>query len=103
MESTKKDWKQEARDCFFESHMSIEDISSYIGISRQSISGYLKTLPGYKEEKERRKIVKRENRKEYKREKNREYRASYGGGITAETIRREHDVAALILSREKYH
>lgn len=66
-----------------------------------SVSGYLKRLPGYKDERDRRKRQNAAARKEYKREKNREYRAM--GAITAETIRREHDVAALILSREKYH
>lgn len=102
MESKEIGWKKDAADCFFQSHMSIEDIAAYTGVSRQSISAHLKTLPGFLEEKERRKNVNREKRLQYKREKNREYRASVGE-ITPETIRREHDVAALILSREIYH
>lgn len=101
MESIKKGWKEEARKGFFESNLSITEIASQTGISRQSISGFLKRLPGYREERERRKTTNAEARREYKRNKNREYRAM--GMVTEETIRREHDVAALILSREKYH
>ena len=101
MESIKIDWKSNAEKCFFQSHMSIEDTAAYVGVSRQSVSGYLKSLPGYAEEKESRKARNQEKRKEYKKEKNREYRAM--SAVTTETMRREHDIAALILSREKYH
>lgn len=101
MESGNKDWRGAAREQFFERQKSIEEIARITGISRQSISGYLKRLPGYREERNRRKEQNTAARKVYKREKNREYRAM--GSVTAETIRREHDVAALILSREKYH
>ncbi len=94
-------WRSAARADFFDRHKSIEEIARKTGISRQSISAYLKKLPGYKEERQRRKAENALSRKDYKRQKNREYRAM--GAVTAETIRREHDVAALILSREKYH
>lgn len=101
MENATKDWRKAAKTAFFDAHLSIEDIASQIKISRQSISNYLKHLPGYHEERERRKAANAAARREYKRDKNREYRAM--GEVTGETIRREHDVAALILSREKYH
>lgn len=101
MESGNRDWRTEVREQFFEGGKSIEEIAKATGVSRQSISAYLKKLPDYQKERERRKAQNAAARKEYKREKNREYRAM--GAITAETIRREHDVAAVILSREKYH
>lgn len=101
MESMDKDWRADAREQFFDAHKSIGEIARITGVSRQSISGYLKRLPGYKDERDRRKRQNAAARKEYKREKNREYRAM--GAVTAETIRREHDMAALVLSREKYH
>lgn len=94
-------WRSAARTDFFDGHESIEEIARKTGVSRQSVSAYLKKLPGYREERERRKAQNALSRKDYKRQKNREYRAM--GAVTAETIRREHDVAALILSREKYH
>lgn len=102
MESKNRgEWRKAAREKFFSDHKSIEDIAKETQITRQSISAYLKKLPGYQQEWERRKAKNMVARKDYKRQKNREYRAM--GAITAETIRREHDVAALILSREKYH
>lgn len=94
-------WKKKAEDLFFVSGMGTVEIAAYLGISRQSVSGYLKNLPGYDTERERRKAAGRERRKEYKKQKNREYRSCME--VTGETLRREHDVAALILSREKYH
>lgn len=95
-------WKKQAEELYFESKMGIGDIAVYLGVSRQSVSKHLGELPGYTEEKNTRKERNRERRREYKREKSREYRNGAGDGITADTIRREHDVAALILSREKY-
>lgn len=94
-------WKKKAEDLFFVSGLGTGEIAAYLGISRQTVSGYLKNLPGYAAERERRKAAGRERRKEYKRQKNRQYRGSME--VTGETLRREHDVAALILSREKYH
>lgn len=95
------DWKEKAADLYFGSGMGTSEIAAYLDISRQSVSGYLKRLPGYGAERERRKAVNSNRRKEYKKEKNRQYRASMA--VTKETLRREHDIAALILSREKYH
>ena len=94
-------WRAAASEAFFDRHKSIEEITRETGVTRQSISAYLKKLPDYQEERERREAGNAAARKDYKRQKNREYRAM--GAITAETIRREHDVAALVLSREKYH
>lgn len=94
-------WKEKAKDLFFGSGMGTGEIAAYLGISRQSVSGYLKQLPGYEEERYRRKDANREKRKEYKREKNKEYRTA-ADAVTAETVKREHDIAAMILSREKY-
>lgn len=71
--------------------------------SRQSVSAYLKTLPGYREEKERRKAANAAKRRAYKTEKQKKYRASGMMAVTGETLRREHDLAALELSREIYH
>ena len=52
-------------------------------------------------EKEKRKIAGRAKRKEYKRQWDRDNR-SKSDTVTAESMRREHDVAAMILSHEKY-
>ena len=102
-----KGWKKGAYEMFFQRNMTINQIAEELKVSRQSISAYLKTVPDFQKEKESRKLANGIKRKEYKRGKNQEYRArkssSLTGGITAETIRREHDLAALELSRERYH
>lgn len=97
------DWKVEARKLFFEEKKSIKEIADGIGVSRQSISGYLKKLPGYQQERSDRKADNAVKRKEYKKEKNRQYREDYRSRVTPETIKREHDIAVMILSHEKYH
>lgn len=98
-----KTWKDEVEEYYFNSHMFISDIAIYTGISRQSISAHLKMCPGYEEEKEWRKTQNRKSRKEYKKVKNREYRSRVPMEVTADTMRREHEIAVMILSHEKYH
>ena len=96
-------WKEKAA-AYWNDGLRVEDISVLLEVSRQSISAYLKTLPGYAEEKARRKRESAARRREYKTEKQRQYRAVSGSmAVTAETMRREHDLAALELSREIYH
>ena len=97
------DWKDQAADMFFNNQKSIDDISKHTGKSRQSVSGYLKQLPGYQDEKRRRKAENQDRRKVYKREKQREYRSSIPMEATTDTIRREHDIAVMLLSRERFY
>lgn len=96
-------WRTAAEKLFFEQKKSINEVSKETGVSRQSVSGYLKMLPGYQEERKKRKADNAVKRKEYKREKNRQYREDYRNKVTSETIKREHDMAVMILSHEKYH
>lgn len=99
----KTDWKKKAEGMFFLGGSSINDIAAATGKSRQAVSGHLKALPGFAAEKDRRKQQNRDSRKEYKREKNREYRMSMDTmGVTGETMKREHDIAAMLLSHERY-
>lgn len=96
-------WKEEASRMFFQGSAAINDISAATGVSRQSVSAYLKRQPGYMAEKQRRKESSASRRREYKAAKNRQYRSAARDEVTAETMRREHDIAAAILSRERYH
>lgn len=100
-----QEWKIEAEKYFFVHHLKIGEIAGLTGVSRQSISDYLKRRPGYKEEAEHRKAAGRNRRREYKTQKQRAYReeASVAIQVTGESLRREHDIAAMILSREKYY
>lgn len=97
----KMPWRERAKEMYFESGMRVGDIAAYLDVSRQSVSGYIKSLPEYETERERRRQAGAEQRRAYKRRKNREYRDQ--NVVTGETMRKEHDVAALILSREKYY
>lgn len=97
------DWKKKAEEYYFESHLSISDIAALMEVSRQSVSASLKQHPGYWKEKERRKQEHAAGRREYKTRKQQEYRNRIDMSITGETLRREHDIAAAILSREKHY
>ena len=99
----KTDWKKEAIKLFFEEKKSIVEIAMKVGVSRKSISTYLQEVPGYSEERQRRKEENGKNRKEYQREWDRKNRSgSRYTSISSDTMRREHDLAALILSRERH-
>lgn len=96
-------WREDASRMFFREGRTINDISDAIGISRQSVSACLKQQPGYGSERQKRKDSNALWRKEYKKQKNREYRSAMQDEVTAETMRKEHDMAAAILSRERYY
>lgn len=95
------DWKERASQLFFLEGKSIGETAEETGVSRQSVSAYLKNCPGFEEEKERRKTVNQMRRRAYKREKNREYREAYSMRVTPETMRREHEIAVMLLSHER--
>lgn len=74
-------------------------------MSRQSVSAYLKTMPDYGEIKDSRRRAAAASRRKYKTGKQRVYRQTQEGmmAVTAESLRREHELAVMELSREKYH
>lgn len=99
-----KSWKEQAEIMFFEEHMSVSDICMVVRKTRKYVSGHLQGCEGYEQERQYRKSLQKEKRKEYQREwdrnnRGREYSA---GGVTADTMRREHDIAVRILSSERY-
>ncbi len=92
-------WKEKVKALFFMEKMSIAEISKRIGVSRKSITNYLKLQPNYQEEKNNRKIENYIKRKEYKKKWDKNNRYSI---VNNETLGREHDLAAYILSRERH-
>lgn len=98
-----KGWKERAKALFFIEKMKINEIAHITGISRKSISKYIHSLPEYEKEAEARSKDSEAKRKEYKRNWDRKNRPNRYSVINGETIRREHDMAAAILSREKYY
>lgn len=101
-----KDWKDLARELYFARQMKIGDIGKELSVSRKSISTFLHSLEEFAGEKEKRKQESKAKRKEYQRQWDREHRGKNEnpfGEVNAESIRREHDIAAMILSRERFY
>ena len=98
-----KNWREQAKALFFIEKLKITEIANKTGVSRKSISRYIHSLCGYAEEMEKRNNDSELKRREYKRNWDRKNRPDRYRVINGETMQREHDVAAMILSREKYH
>ena len=99
------DWKEQAEALFFVDHLPIKDIVTIVKKSRRYVSEAIKasTKYNYQKEYDWRKEQNKAKRKEYQREWDRKNRTPQMGEVTAETIRREHDIAAAVLSHEKYY
>ena len=93
-------WQEQAKALFFIEKKTIKEVSQDIYKSERSIRQYLKTLPQYKKEREKRKTENREKRKAYQRQWDRVNRRYCM--VNGESIKREHTIAAIILSKEKY-
>ena len=98
-----REWKERARALFFVEKLKISEIAKMTGVSRKSVSKYIRSLPEYADEAQRRGKNAEQRRREYKRNWDRKNRPNRYSVVNGETIRREHDVAAMILSREKYY
>ena len=99
------EWKKKAAE-YYRDGLSFTDIEALLEVSRKSISSYIRGLPEYDRIREARQKERTQRRREYKTEKQRQYRQQAGPGIyavTGETIRREHELAVMELSRERYH
>ena len=101
---SKNNWKEKARE-YYSDGLKITDIEALLGVSRKSISTYLKSLSDYEQIKDKRRKESDKRRREYKTKKQKDYRSQKfsAGAITTESIRREHELAVMELSREKYH
>ena len=97
-----KMWQERAKALFFMEKKSIKEISKLLLKSEKTIQNYFKKLPEYKQEKEKRKKANRQNRKAYQKQWDRQNRVDRYTNISGESLKREHDIAAIILSREKY-
>lgn len=97
-------WQEKARE-YYRDGLKIVHIEALLGVSRKSISTYLRSLPEYEKMKEARRQSAARQRRDYKTEKQRQYRKAGNGifSVTPETIRREHELAVMELSRERYH
>lgn len=97
-------WQNKAEE-YYRDGLMIVDIEALLGVSRKSISAYLKGLPDYEKIREGRKLETARKRRQDKTKRQREYRLRDSSiyTVTPETMRREHELAVMELSREKYH
>lgn len=98
-------WKEQAEALFFVEHLPIKEIAAIVHKSRRYVSEAIKASVKYNYQKEYdwRKEQSKENRKEYQREWDRKNRSPSMGEVTNETVQKEHDIAAAVLSYEKYY
>lgn len=96
-------WQDKAGS-YYRDGLKISEISLLLDVSRQSISKFLKTLPDQEQIRQQRKAESLKNRRKYKTKKQKMYRAAASIlAVTPESMRREHELAAIELSRERYH
>lgn len=97
-------WQDKAEE-YYRDGLMIVDIEALLGVSRKSVSAYLKGLPDYEKIREERRKKAARERRTYKTERQRAYRLKNSSiyTVTPETMRREHELAVMELSREKYH
>lgn len=97
-------WQDKA-EVYYRDGLMITDIEALLGVSRKSISACLRGLPDYDKIKEERKKEAGRRRRQYKTDKQRAYRLRDRTiyTVTPDTMRREHELAVMELSRERYH
>ena len=96
-------WREQAESLYFTDGKKFKEISEIIGISAKSVSKHLKSLARYDEEAKQRKEAARQKKLEYHRELKRKQRAENAKKVEEkESIKREHELAAKVLSSEKY-
>lgn len=98
-----QDWKTRAKALFLIEKLNISQIADIVGVCRQTVSKYIKTLDEFEGESARRKEQNRIDRVEYKKNWQKNKRNTISYQVTGDTLRREHEQAAVELSREKYH
>lgn len=96
------EWREQAEALFFIDHMEIIEIAFIVKKARETVSRYINECDGYDEEMAFRKSRSAERRKEYQRQWDKENRPNRYGLVTAESLRREHELAAIALSRERH-
>lgn len=98
-------WKEQARRLYIEENKQINEIANILNKSRKTISAFLNAQKDINEIKNKRKEKKETERKVYKRNWDRENRnqINYDDALVeGYLMRRSHDIASNILSREKY-
>lgn len=94
-------WHESAYDLFFGNHEDIKDIAVELGISRQTVSKYVKSCAAYNMEKQFRHKQSLQRQSNYKSEWYRS-RKSIPDKVY-DSLKLEHFEAVKVLSYEKYY
>lgn len=98
-------WKEQARELYIKENKKINEIATILKKSRKTISAFLNSQKDIDEIKAHKKEVNKEGRKKYQRDWDRKNRNSINYDdalVEGYLMRRSHDIASSILSREKY-
>ncbi len=96
-------WQEEALNLFFNQHKKISEIGQTLGKTRKTISVFLSSKEGFKEEKDRRKTENKEKRKQDKEEYEKTKRNTGSLGPYEKSIlKRQHEIDVRVLSADKY-
>lgn len=98
-----KDWRAESERLFFKEHMTVTAIASQVGCTRKYVAAHLKSMPGYLEERQRRKSESQEKRKEQQRQWDRDNRSGGGNINERAMLLNDHVQAVRELSHERYY
>ena len=91
-----KTWHKKAILLYFGEHIKIIDIAEQLGVTRQTVSVFLQSLPEWKQEAEYRKNESEKRRKTQKQRWEQYHRMPAN-------LKREHEQAVRELSAERYH
>ncbi len=91
-----KEWQKAAEHLYFTEHKKIVEVAEIIGVTRQTVSRYLKSCPGWVKEQEARKHESAVRRKRQKERWELFCRSE-------PNLKREHAQAVAELSAERYH
>lgn len=97
-----KEWQKTARTLFFEEHKKINEIAEIVQKSRKTISAFLNSLDATRGEKDQRNKKSKEARKQYQRRWDMLNRNVISEEDEQRLMRRSHDVAASVLSAERF-
>lgn len=93
------EWQINALRLYFNEKKKINEVAAAVGRTRQTVSTFLRSIPEWSDEQQRRKEDSRTKRAKYKRLWDFHNRSQ---SEISESVHREHIQAVAELSREKY-
>jgi IS30 family transposase len=96
-------WKQQAEALFFTDHAGITEIAKTVNKARETVSRHLVKCEAYDQEMTLRRARREKQRKDYQRQWDRDNRSGRYSAVNGESMKREHEIAVMVLSRERIY